>query len=145
MVSIVTTGTMLVLPCDDPDDDYLLIDFLAVHPLARSVQPTPGPAASIVPRVCAAITRAAPAPPLVIVAAGSSALLLPGVALSQRSLHRRVAEYLLIEPSLPPVTDSWPDAPVTVATDSPDRSALVHLRGWTGLPLVDLARWRPAE
>ena len=145
MVSIVTTGTVLVLPNDDPDDEYLLIEFLRAHPHARVVAPVPGPPAAIVARVCAAITAAEPSPPVVIVAAGASALMLPSVALSQRSLHRRVSEYVLVEPHLPPVTDAWPDAPMTVATDAPDDAALARLRGWSVIRHVDLATWRPRE
>ena len=62
---------------------------------------TDGPAATEAARICAAITADAPNPPLTIVAFGSSATLLPAIALAQRSAHRQVREYLLIEPALP--------------------------------------------
>jgi hypothetical protein len=89
----------------------------------------------------------APAPPLTIVAAGEWARLLPAVALSQRSAHRRVAEYLLIDPVLPAVSDTWPDAPVTVATDDPESDASVQgrLRGWTVVMTDALQDWTPAD
>ena len=97
------------------------------------ITPVPGPEAALSARICAAINLLDPAPPLVIVAEGSLALMLPAVALSQRSARRRVAEYVLVDPELPPVTDGWPDAPVTVISsgDSSDASIQGRLRGWT--------------
>jgi hypothetical protein len=85
--------------------------------------------------MCAAINLLDPQPPLVIVAEGAQALMLPAIALSQRAAHRRVSEYVLIDPDLPPVTDSWPDAPVTVVSsdESSDASIQGRLRGWTVL------------
>ena len=71
----------------------------------------------------------------------------PPIALSQRSSHRRVAEYVLLDPVLPPVTDGWPDAPVTVVVDdeSADASVQGRLRGWTVLTSADFAAWTPAD
>jgi hypothetical protein len=122
----VTTGTVLVLADIDPVD---------------------GPESALPARICAAINLMAPAPPLTIVAAGEWARLLPAVALSQRSAHRRVAEYLLIDPVLPAVSDTWPDAPVTVATDDPESDASVQgrLRGWTVVMTDALQDWTPAD
>ena len=82
--------------------------------------------------MCAAINLLDPPPPLVIVAEGDLALLLPAIALSQRSARRRVSEYVLIDAELPTVTDSWPDAPVTVVTDDSQGAAARQgsLRGW---------------
>jgi hypothetical protein len=94
------------------------------------IVPSPGPEAALAARMCAAITTLAPAPPLVIVAHGPLALLLPAVALSQRACHRSVARYLLIDPELPTVTDSWPDAPVTIVTDNEWVATQARLRGW---------------
>lgn len=71
-----------------------------------------------------------PRPPLRIVAHGDLALLLPAVALSQRSMHRAVEGYVLIDPVLPAVTDSWPDARVTVVTDDEWILTQARLRGW---------------
>ena len=103
--------------------------------LAR-ITPVPGPETALSARMCAAINLLDPRPPLVIVAEGALALLLPAVALSQRAAHRRVGEYVLIDPELPPVTDSWPDAPVTVVSsdEASDASLQGRLRGWTVVP-----------
>lgn len=101
--------------------------------------PLSGPAATLASRTCAAISALAPTPPLAVVAFGSDALLLPAVALAQRAAHRRVAGYLLVEPALPPGSDTWPDAPVTVLDDAADPQ--VGLRGWTALPLSAAAQW----
>jgi hypothetical protein len=97
------------------------------------ITPVSGPDAALSARICAAINLLEPEPPLVIVAEGALALLLPAVALSQRSSRRRVAEYVLLDPELPPVTDGWPDAPVTVLSsdNSSDASIQGRLRGWT--------------
>jgi hypothetical protein len=110
-VSLVTTGTVLTL---------------------ASITPVPGPESAFSARICAAINVLDPQPPLVIVAEGGLALLLPAIALSQRSARRRVSEYVLIDADLPPVTDGWPDAPVTVVTDDPQGAAARQgsLRGW---------------
>lgn len=97
------------------------------------ITPVPGPQAALSARMCAAINLLDPLPPLVIVAEGALALMLPAIALSQRSARRRVSEYVLIDPELPPVTDGWPDAPVTVVSsdDASDASIQGRLRGWT--------------
>lgn len=97
-----------------------------------ALTPVPGPDTALSARMCAAITLLDPVPPLVIVAEGDLALMLPAIALSQRSVRRRVSEYVLIDPVLPPVTDGWPDAPVTVVTDDVGSVAARQgsLRGW---------------
>ena len=97
-----------------------------------SITPVPGPESAFSARMCAAINLLDPPPPLVIVAEGDLALLLPAIALSQRSARRRVSEYVLIDAELPPVTDGWPDAPVTVVTDDSQGAAARQgsLRGW---------------
>lgn len=96
------------------------------------IVPVPGPESALSARVCAAINALRPVAPLVIVADGERALLLPAVALSQRSSRRSIVGYVLHDPVLPPVTDSWPDAPVTVVTDDAESDASVQgrLRGW---------------
>jgi hypothetical protein len=110
-VSIVTTGTVLTL---------------------SRITPVPGPESALSARMCAAITLLDPSPPLTIVAEGDLALLLPAIALSQRSARRRVGEYVLVDPELPPVTDGWPDAPVALVTNDVDgpASRQGRLRGW---------------
>ena len=97
------------------------------------ITPVPGPDDALSARMCAAINLLDPVPPLVIVADGALALLLPAIALSQRSSRRRVSEYVLIDPALPPVTDGWPDAPVTLVSSDETSAAAVQgrLRGWT--------------
>ncbi len=109
----------------------------------HEVVPSDGPADALAARVCSAITALAPRPPLIVVAHGSGALLLPSVARAQRSAHRLVVEYLLVQPELPVVSDTWPDAPVTVMTDDPWVSTQARLRGWEELGTVDLTQWRP--
>ena len=96
------------------------------------IDPVSGPEPALAARICAAINLLDPLPPLVIVADGALALLLPAIALSQRSSRRRVGGYVLIDPDLPPVTDAWPDAPVTLVTDDLDGPAarLGGLRDW---------------
>lgn len=107
------------------------------------VVPADGPADLLATRMCAAIARLAPVPPLLIVADGDLALLLPAVALAQRSAHRRVDGYLLVDPELPAVTDSWPDAPVTIAASDPDGwvATQARLRGWDLIPVDDVPGW----
>jgi hypothetical protein len=122
-VSGVTTGTVLRL---------------------ADITPVDGPESALSARICAAINLRDPTPPLVVVAHGDHALLLPAIALSQRTAHRRVSEYVLIDPVLPTVSDSWPDAPVTVVTDDTDGQASLQgrLRGWQ---LLTHAMYRTRE
>ena len=110
------------------------------------VSPDPqGPGADWA-RVCAEITRLDPPAPLSIVAFGSAALHLPHVARSQRASHRRISEYVLVRPTLPPVSDSWPDAPVTVYCEPTDEASITsRLRGWTVLPTASLTEWQPLD
>jgi hypothetical protein len=81
--------------------------------------------------VCGDLVRLQPDPPLVIVAYGSSCALLPAVALAQRTAHRRVSAYVLVDPLPPTSSDAWPDAPVTVVTDDAQIARLSALRGWS--------------
>ena len=81
--------------------------------------------------VCGELVRTNPSPPLVVVAHGSSCALLPAVALAQRTAHRRVSAYVLVDPAPPASSDAWPDAPVTVVTDDPQIVRLSTLRGWS--------------
>jgi hypothetical protein len=107
------------------------------------VEPAEGPDSSLAARVCAAINERGPEPPLAVIAGGSGALLLPAVARAQRSTHRLVIDYLLIEPELPSVTDSWPDAPVTVVSSDQWVTTQAQLRGWDLLDADRLSEWSP--
>jgi hypothetical protein len=105
------------------------------------VEPAPGPPEALTARTCAAINALSPAPPLVLVAHGERVPLLPAVALSQRSSHRTVLGYLLIDPVLPAVTDSWPDAPVTVVSDDDWIVTQARLRGWDLIERDEVPGW----
>jgi len=98
-------------------------------------------------RACAAITSLQPLPPITVVTFDEAALLLPAIAVAQRAAHRRVVGYVLVDPVLPPVTESWPDAPVTVVTDDTDGQASLQsrLRGWVVLDHAAFAHWRPDD
>ena len=134
-----TGPTVVLLPDLDGTHAQLRGRFANGTFPVKMVTAAPGPDAALAARVCAAVSALDPAPPLTLVAFGSAAGLLPAVALAQRAAHRRVAGYLLVDAEPPAVTDSWPDAPVTVFTDGDaTRSAL---RGWTVRPLHALADW----
>lgn len=140
-VSRVTGPTILVLPAGEATSTHEL--FLGLYPQAVVVEPMPGDADLSV-RMCAAINSLAPVSPLVIVAAGSSALLLPAVARSQHASHRRVEEYLLLDPELPTVSDAWPDARVTIVCEPTTEASLqARLRGWDVLSPADIGQWQP--
>lgn len=125
--------------------DGLVDEFVAQHPDTAVVRPEPG-STDLAVRTCAAITALQPSPPLVIVAAGSMARTLPAVARSQAAHHRRVVEYVLLDPELPPVSDAWPDARVTVVCGVDSEASLqARLRGWDVLRPEDLPSWSPPE
>ncbi len=90
----------------------------------------PAGEAPLAARVCAEITRLAPTPPLVIVAVGELATLLPAVALAQRAARRQVLAYVLIDPEYPAVSEGWPDARVHVLGSPEVELRTAELRGW---------------
>ena len=138
----VTTGTVVALPDGDEPDSIARRPGLSSGWPMREMKPGPGPEATRAARICAAINEEAPATPITFMAFGAAALLLPPIAMAQRAAHRRVQEYVLVEPEVPPVSEAWPDAPVTVFTDG--ERPLAALRGWTVLPTADLATWAPS-
>ena len=101
------------------------------------------PANTLAARINAEISANSPTEPLTVVAFGSSALLLPSIALAQRAAHRRVREYLLVDPDVPGVSEGWPDARVTVFSDVEQTTP--RLRGWDIRSLDDLLAWSPDE
>jgi hypothetical protein len=97
-------------------------------------------------RACADINALAPDESLVVAALGSASLVLPAVSRSQRAQHRRIIEYLLLDPELPPVTDAWPDARVSVICDvGAEASLQARLRGWDLLRPEEIADWQPPD
>lgn len=88
-------------------------------------------AAPLSVRACAAILAARPAVPMLVVAHGDGAGLLPAVALAQRTAHRAIDGYVLIEPDADPSAQDWPDAPVLVIAGEGDPALhRARLRGW---------------
>ena len=139
-------STLLVLPSEDPGQESVLDRFLDRGVPATVVIAEPG-AGSASARICSAINEMKPTAPLTVIAFGESALALPAVALSQRTAHRLVAEYVLIDPALPAVTESWPDARVMVVTDDADCQASLQgrLRGWTVIGHAEFDQWSPDD
>ncbi len=97
---------------------------------ALAILPGTDDSIPMIARVCSEITRMAPAPPLVIVATGEWAALLPGIALAQRAARRQVRAYVLVDPVLPEVSDQWPDARVHVLGSPGFDLRTAELRGW---------------
>lgn len=136
---------ILLLADEESRGDGLARAFVTQHPSTALVQPEHG-STDLSVRTCAAITALAPSPPLVVVAEGPMARTLPAVARSQAAHHRRVVEYVLLEPDLPPVSDAWPDARVTVVCGVDSEASLqARLRGWDVLRPEDLESWSPPE
>ena len=105
---------------------------------ALAVDPDDNESIPLIARVCAAITRLAPAPPLVIVAEGEWAELLPGIALAQRAARRAVRAYVLLDPVLPAVSEQWPDARVHALGRPGFDLRTCELRGWDTHQVSDL-------
>ena len=72
------------------------------------VQVDPDPA-----RTCQKIAKSASGKNLIIIATGIACNQLPAIALAQRATGKKILGYQLIQPTLPPFTDSWPQAPIT--------------------------------
>lgn len=137
------TGSVVLLPQpgpadqDTPDPDVRTDLLAALRAAGASVIDIDLPSADAAPlsvRTCAAILQAGPVSPMLVVAIGAGASLLPAVALAQRTAHRAVAGYVLVEPDSDPSAQDWPDAPVLVIGD--DGGPALHrarLRGWDTL------------
>lgn len=145
-------GTVVVLPADEPEHSSIRGRLLNGGFAAVAVAPQDGPSQNLDARICLAVNELHPAAPLTFVAFGESALSLPALALSQRAFHRRVTDYVLVDPVVPPVTDVWPDAPVTVylgtgvdGAPADQIQMLAELRAWTVRPLEALMDWTPRE
>jgi hypothetical protein len=91
-------------------------------------------------RTCQEIAKITPTKNLIIVATGGACHQLPAIALAQRAAGRAILGYQLLQPVLPPFTESWPQAPITAYF--PTGSTIpreISLRGitiqeFTGLP-----------
>jgi hypothetical protein len=64
-------------------------------------------------RTCQRIAQATSSKNLVMIATGSACDQLPAIALAQRATGRAILGYQLLQPVLPPFTESWPQSPVT--------------------------------
>jgi hypothetical protein len=140
----VTTGTVLVLP-EVAGRSTERVELLDRQAGALDIQPVQGPASALAARVCGAIHEADPLVPLHVVVFGASVGLLPAVALAQRAARRRVVEYVIVGPDIPTVTETWPDAPVSVYVAAVSPAAThARLRGWSVHPVAEFAAWLPA-
>lgn len=74
--------------------------------------------------------------PIVVVAYGSDARLLPALALAQRAAHRRVTGYVIVDGDAPAPSNEWPDAPVwwVLTSQAPqalaEKALTARLRGF---------------
>ena len=78
------------------------------------------------------IHRLDPPAAMLFICIGATAKLLPAIAFAQRTAHRAIAGYVLIDPELPPPAQEWPDAPVLVVSTDASELTLrdARLRGW---------------
>jgi hypothetical protein len=121
-------------------DVIVLGDAPDLEGLGALVVVPPASGAPLAARICAEITRLTPAPPLVIVAVGSMAALLPAVSLAQRAARRQVAAYVLVDPEYPAVSEGWPDSRVHVLGSAAFELRTAELRGWETGAVTDLPR-----
>lgn len=138
----VTVGTVLVLPSVQPRHGSGIAALVDAPCEAFVVTPIAG-TAPLAARMCAAINAIDPTPPLSIIAFDEACALLPHVAFAQRAAHRRVDEYVLVNPVLPEITESWPDARMTVFVDDleSDNARVARLRGWVVGEIDRLNAW----
>lgn len=80
--------------------------------------------------------------PMIVVCHGEAARLLPGLAFSQRSSHRLISGYVIIDGPTPAPAQDWPDAPVWwVATPQapPEVAAMALTARLRGFEVVETA------
>lgn len=144
------TATVVVLPSDRSPVRAAVVDELRSTGTTVLDVDIPGPGASPWSvRTCAAIAAARPKAPLLVVALADGAGLVPAVALAQRTAHRAIAGYVLVEPDGDPSAPDWPDAPVLViAAAGSEALRRAALRGWEAAestaPAVIASRIREA-
>lgn len=126
------TGSIIALPGADFVFHAALTSALqAVGGQIFTIDLPPASPAPMSVLICARIHELGPAAPLVVVAPASSVQYLPALALAQRTAHRRIAAYYLIDPLTDPTGPEWPDAPVYVIRQtSAAATKLPELRGW---------------
>lgn len=88
-----------------PDLADLLAKTNPTHCVNILVDPDPA-------RTCQEIAKAACRKNLIVIATGGTCDQLPAIALAQRATGRAILGYQLLQPVLPPFTESWPQAPV---------------------------------
>lgn len=147
-------GSRVLLPTTDIDTAAGLlagsgevIPGASITPITSSnpiipVTPLDGPREALATRTCAALRLLDLVEPVTVISVADACALLPAVARALRAQGRAVADYVLVEPDLPEVSDAWPDAPVIVfaATGSP-AARLAVLRGWRVRDPAALTAW----
>lgn len=130
-----SAGTIIILPGGAAEfRSTLMREITDLGGFAFSIDIPPVSVAPMSVLICAQIHENDPLGPLVVVAPPSSVDFLPAVALAQRTAHRRVAAYYLIDPLTDPTGPEWPDAPVYLTQlTGTTASRLPELRGWQDL------------
>lgn len=131
MLCAMPIGSVVVLPGSLPGGRSSALAALRDHlPTVIDVDLPIADPAPLSARVCAAIREREPLDPVLVVAPTASNAILPAVALAQRSAHRMVASYVLVDPDADPTGSDWPDAPVHILDTSGDAADRARLRGW---------------
>lgn len=126
-----SAGSLVLLPSATTLDRVAFVDSLADGPWSfLDVDLPVADRAPLPTRICGHLQAMAPSEPLLLIAPAPAIDCLPAVALAQRTAHRLVAGYLLIDPADAPVGSDWPDAPVDVIITSGVIPRWVELRGW---------------
>ena len=121
-------ASLLLLPTLDTD---LAARVLGLSTRILVVTPVDGPANALATRTCAALMSSTLVDPITVVAIADGASLLPPVARSLRARGHQVGGYVLLEPVIPAVSDTWPDAPVSVyCSPASDVARMAGHRGW---------------
>lgn len=82
--------------------------------------------------------------PIVCVARGAAARLLPGLGFAQRSAHRLVSAYMIVDGPTPAPAQEWPDAPVwwlltpDAGAELADQVLTAKLRGFQVVEQADV-------
>ena len=136
-------GSLVLLPSGQTLDRVTFVDRLVDGPWSfLDVDLSLSDRAPLPTRVCGYIQSRSPSEPMLVIAPAPSIHCLPAIALAQRTAHRLIAGYLLIDPADAPVGPDWPDARVDVIAQAEEISRWIELRGWqlmTPAGLDDLA------
>lgn len=145
-------STVVILPVDYPDAAALQAELVGCG-VSAYLPEIPRIGADVPERLADAkrvaytaiwLNEAGVSGPIVCVARGEAARLLPGLGFAQRSAHRLVSGYVILDGPTPAPAQEWPDAPVwwaltdEASAELAEKALTAKLRGFNVVEQADV-------